>query len=175
MTDYKTPHSGEALDLHIRNFFTGHAITKRTLLAGPIEVDGKFYRVPRILQNLEPELLVPYIDPINGKRVYFYKLTRDLFDTLKKTRRADNAWRQMIPRLGDALVDELPQPLYASLQKQRFEQSFISGPWLRIPPELVYVINYRSRNGHLFPKPTLVPIFSARKRAFACMISMTRV
>lgn len=128
---------------------------------GPIEVDGKAYRVPRVLQNLDPCLLLPYIDSFTGKRVYYYKLSYELADELRKSRRADNAWRQMIPELGRAIVKELPVELTTRANKAGIELSFLSGPWLKLPAELVYVINFRARSHQTYPVPTLVPIFPA--------------
>ena len=129
---------------------------------GTIEVDGTFYKVPKVIQNLDPELLVPYKDVIAGITVYYLKITPVLADKLKRSRRRDIAWRQMIPRLGDAIVDSLPDDIVEHYRvKPGFDQRFFSGPFIRIPPELVYVIRFDGDDEKDYPMPTLTPIFSA--------------
>ena len=134
---------------------------------GTMQVKGKTVKVPRVLQNLDPELLIPYLDPISGERIYYYKISEQQKKDLLKTRRADNAWRQILGDLRGAIVDELPKRLIDIVANQRlndyidYDSKFYTGPFIRIPPELVYVINYRSDADARYPVPTLVPIFSA--------------
>lgn len=130
---------------------------------GTIEVDGKFYQVPKVLQNLDPEMLVPYRDTFTAVTTYYYKLSPALADDLRKTRRADNAWRQMIPELGRNIVDALPDRVVEHHRRDldQYDAKFFTGPFLRIPPELVYVIRFAGDDDSDYPTPTLVPIFSA--------------
>lgn len=129
---------------------------------GPIEVDGAVYRVPKVISTLDPELLVPDIDLWTGKRVYYYKITAAFAKELKESRRADNAWRQMIPNLGRAIVDELPRSTSDRYRREAMiDQDFLTGPFIRLPSELIYVINFRARQKDRFPVPTLTSIFSA--------------
>ena len=129
---------------------------------GAIEVDGTFYKVPKVIQNLDPELLVPYKSTLTGITTYYMKLSAPLATFLKRTRRPDNAWRQMIPNLGDNIVDALPEDIIEHHRSSSgFDRNFFSGPFLRIPPELVYVIRFKGDESRDFPTPTLTPIFSA--------------
>lgn len=129
---------------------------------GPIEVDGDIYQVPKVIQNLDPEVLVPYRSPFNGVTTYYYKITHGMAERLRKSRRNDIAWRQMIPRLGDNIVDALPDEVRdRHLKLTGTDQNFYDGPFIRIPPEIVYVIRFKGDDARDYPTPTLVPIFSA--------------
>lgn len=128
---------------------------------GPMEIDGKFYQVPKVLQNLDPCLLVPDRDPFTAVTTYYYKLTPALADKLRASRRQDNAWRQMIPDLGRNIVDALPERTQEHYRRDGVDREFLTGPFLRLPPELVYVIRFRAEPEDDFPNPTLTPIFSA--------------
>jgi len=130
---------------------------------GTMEVDGKFYQVPKVIQNLDPAFLVPYRDPIAGHTVYYYKITPQLADKLRASRRKDIAWRQMIPDLGRNIVDALPDDLLKSYRnKKGYDRKFFNGPFIQLPPELVYVIRFKEEDEDCdYPLPSLVPIFSA--------------
>lgn len=129
---------------------------------GTLEVDGDIYKVPKVISNLDPERLVPYKSPLSGITTYYYKISPGLAEKLLRSRRPDIAWRQMIPELGRAIVDQLPQEVadhYRSAPGA--DAGFYAGPFIRIPPELVYVIRYKGDDASAYPTPTLTPIFSA--------------
>lgn len=129
---------------------------------GTIEVDGEFYKVPKVIQNLDSEMLVPYKSPLSGITTYYYKLSAALADKLRRSRRKDISWRQMIPNLGDNIVSHLPEEIIGHhTNSAGFDRNFYNGPFLRIPPELVYVIRFDGDDEGDYPMPTLVPIFSS--------------
>jgi len=129
---------------------------------GPVDIDGTTYRLPKVISTLDPELLVPDIDLWTGKRIYYYKISSTFASELKRSRRTDNAWRQMIPRLGEAIINALPQNTKDRYMRDHdVDPEFLGGPFIKLPEELIYVINYRARQKDRFPTPTLTPIFSA--------------
>ena len=129
---------------------------------GPMEVDGTFYQLPKVIQNLDSELLVPHRSALTGITTYYYKISPGLADKLRRSRRKDIAWRQMIPNLGDNILDRLPEEVTDRHLKMRgADRTFYSGPFIRIPPEIVYVIRFDGDDEADFPMPSLVPIFSA--------------
>ena len=129
---------------------------------GNVEVDGNFYQVPKVIQNLDPELLVPYRSPLSGITTYYYKISPGLAEKLRRSRRLDIGWRQMIPNLGEHILDALPVEVReAHLKLKGTNRDWYSGPFIRLPPELVYVIRFEGDDDSEFPMPTLTPIFSA--------------
>lgn len=137
---------------------------------GPVLCDGKVYRLPRVLVNLNQKAIIPYIDPFSGQRKYYYLLSAKQAEAITKRRK--NGITEIIPDVRKRLVDDLSF-LSSSMNDNQFEAAprLQSGFAIELPQEDAYIANLRLRQNKRWPTPTLVPIFSAiamkRKLALA--------
>lgn len=126
---------------------------------GTIMVNGKPYQVPRVLVDLDSLHIVPDFDSLTGQRVYYLKLSSSQFQGIKDG--TATGILQIIPDAADRIVANLDFLIY-KLRGLEFDPTFInSGPFLKLPADKIYSINYRGRHIERWPVPSLTSIFSA--------------
>lgn len=128
---------------------------------GPMIVKGKVYQVPKVLVNLNPMSLIPDIDTFSGKRKYYYRLSPDQYEAIKKRRK--NSITEIIPDARARLKTTI-EPVAAKLKHLGYNYYWMAqtdGYFLELPMEDTYVINFRARQHDRWPVPSLVSIFSA--------------
>ena len=139
-------------------------ITKKGMVVtlanwGSVMIDGKPYKVPRVLVNFDPLSIVPDFDPMTGGRVFYLKLTQGQYEAIKDG--SAKGFLQMIPNAADRIVDNIDF-LVKRLKGAEYDPSFIAGgPFLLLPTDGLYSIYFNEQENQRWPIPSLVSIFSA--------------
>lgn len=135
---------------------------------GTILVDGNVVEVPVNLVNFPASLLVPDIDNLTGKRKYYYKLSPELAESIKNSRkngRNNPSILQLIPDAKERMRDSIEFLNEKYTRLLGYDSSWMTvvnnEKWLELPVESSYIINYRAKSNDLWPVPSMVPIFNA--------------
>lgn len=138
---------------------TKNAMTLTLANWGNIEVDGDFYKVPKVLVNFDPLSIVPDFDPLTGARIFYLKLTNNQYEGIKDG--TAKGLLQIIPDASDRIEENIDF-LVKKLKGVEYDPSFIAGgPFLRLPTEELYAIYFNGQDNERWPMPSLTPIFSA--------------
>lgn len=128
---------------------------------GPLKVGSKFYRMPKVLVDLDPLALVPDIDSLTGRREYYLKLSQSQADAIKGGRA--EGFLQIIPDAESRIVTNI-EFLVSKLKALDYgwDPRFLAtGPYLKLPIEDGFVISFNSLPQDRWPTPSLVSIFNA--------------
>lgn len=128
---------------------------------GTIEVDGEFYKFPKVLTNLNPMSLIPDIDTFTGRRKYYYRLSPAQYEAIVKRRK--NSISEIIPDARARLITSI-QHVADKLKSMGINYYWMAktdGYFLELPMEDAYVINFRARQHQRWPTPSLVSVFTA--------------
>ena len=128
---------------------------------GPLKVGDKFYRMPKVLVDLDPLAIVPDIDSMTGRREYYLKLSSAQADAIE--RGTATGILQIIPDAADRIETNI-EFLVNKLRGLDYgwDPGFLqSGPYLKLPVENGFVISFNSLPQDRWPTPSLVSIFNA--------------